>query len=299
MSKRSSSKDLDNEIGFFIKNRPYIWVEGRTWSECKRLYFLYLTDRVYIHSRQNFPEGQRTIMFKDYMYIPDVITRDYSKISLLNVWNPTSGEGNALGQCGVPMNFFNPYVPQRDNDRIPTDVFDIRVEGKKLNIDYRSNLKRAEAFNAVNGLNRNNKYFDTFAITTAYLMTLSITPQFTKYELVPPKWYKYDIKNIGVRNTLRQLRETRPNVSDSVIMSEIVGLRDDKYIPLIDYMIDNDESLLFIAVSASIASNNVSVMQNLLVTYNFPPFLVGIAQQQAKDLNRQAIYSMLIREYPE
>ena len=48
------SQDFDNDIGFWIKNVPYVWVNGKTIEECKRFYILDSNKFIAVFDENNF-----------------------------------------------------------------------------------------------------------------------------------------------------------------------------------------------------------------------------------------------------
>jgi len=112
--------DFDNECGFWIYNRPYVWIQGETKETSRRLYLLYNYDRIHIYTRRGYPfEGlpafgmrERKPFFQTYYYIPKGVDLDYASVNMLDLWETPEKER----MCSWAARYFGVYVRERDED---------------------------------------------------------------------------------------------------------------------------------------------------------------------------------------
>ena len=131
-------EDFDNECGFWLYNRPYVWIQGKTAKTCRRLYILYYNDLVHVEYLKGFGKQRagdmnvRRIKFSSYKYSPLPDGKpDYSTVNILDLW----GNKESKKACGWASRYFGVYIPQRDGKLKDLDV---RRNGKsfKLNTNY-------------------------------------------------------------------------------------------------------------------------------------------------------------------
>lgn len=116
-------KDFDNDIGFWIKNVPYVWVNGKTIEECKRFYILDLSKFIAVFDEDNFIVGGDTENIKP-------SNKTYSILPL------------SVGNCEIVRNCFLLY-------NFGTPKNNVRVEGKKLSENISDSLNSDFFFNIV------------------------------------------------------------------------------------------------------------------------------------------------------
>jgi len=118
----------DKTVGFWLYNRPYVWVPGKNYKTCRRLYLLHGKDEIYTHTRPGFKKGNwgpfgmgpRRIEFRNYKYIPD--SKSYSKISMIDLWSSKERKK----KCQWGSRYFEIYIQARDG---PLKNLEVRKNG--------------------------------------------------------------------------------------------------------------------------------------------------------------------------
>ncbi len=141
-----SKLDIDNLVGFWVKNVPYIWVGGKTKEDCVRYYITSDNDVNYIeHEGQLIPSEQHLI----------------EKLPLAPIY--FFKLKNIKEDCRWISDYFRVY--NRVSKKIKNlNGVDIRVEGKKINPFDLFDLKLSDGLLIINKHNSFIDVDDTLAV---------------------------------------------------------------------------------------------------------------------------------------
>ncbi len=117
--------DFDEICGFWLYNRPYVWIQGPTIETSRRLYLVYNKDNIYIWTRPGyksglgpFEMGDRRILFSKFRYFKSSKGPEYGKISMIDLWDSKDRKE----MCSWAANYFGVYIRKRDGNLKDLDV---------------------------------------------------------------------------------------------------------------------------------------------------------------------------------
>jgi len=130
------NQDFDNIIGFWVKDVPYVWVNGKTYSDCKRFYILDFTKFISV-----FDENNKIVSGLD-------AEKDESKTTF-SIFPLKMGECNLVRNCFLLHNHdlgrsTATVTPEWLNDNFKNAI--VKVEGKILTEKCVINKRNFEFF---------------------------------------------------------------------------------------------------------------------------------------------------------
>ena len=118
--------DWDIICGYWLYNRPYVWIAGKSYKDSQRLYLVHPADEIYSYTRAGKQMSERRLLAGNYRYIPSIpLEESRSHTSKLDLWSfPERKE-----KCQWVPRYFRIYVAERDG---PLDKLEVRKNGVKF-----------------------------------------------------------------------------------------------------------------------------------------------------------------------
>ena len=144
-------EDDDKLVGYWIDNRPYVWINNDNFKNCRRLYLLYDEDEVYLYTRKGKGMPERKTSLKNFNWL-----FGYGKVSLLDIWKSVGKRE----KCIWVKKYFDVYIPKRDGE---LQYLDVRVNGKKFKAegDKDMYLRKAKIMPKIPYFMKSNKKIGT------------------------------------------------------------------------------------------------------------------------------------------